>query len=356
MRIGIWVAAAAVLLAGAPVAFAHEGSPNFLSQVNSVTPADGIAVEVLNRDDRLLLRNDSGRTVVIEGYSGEPYARIDADGTVSVNTDSEAYYLNEERDGNVDAPDSADSKGEPRWEEVSKTGRFEWHDHRMHWMSEEDPEQVEDKSARSEVFDWKVPLEVDGRPGVIAGTLFWTPTSSSSLPLPAIFAFAALVIVLAVAVAIKRRRRAPPRSRGDQSARRRARGLVLLPQAASAHALLEATTPERGARLDAAPGQVTLRFSNMEMLLSRLQLVAYCYFLTGSDGDDKLRGQRGNDKLTGGSGRDLIEAGGGKDNVRARDGERDRINCGSGRDKVTADRLDKIAKNCERVTRRGGGS
>jgi copper transport protein len=37
--------------------------------------------------------------------------------------------------------------------------------------------------------------------------------------------------------------------------------LVLLPQAASAHALLEATTPERGARLDAAPGQVTLRFS-----------------------------------------------------------------------------------------------
>ena len=209
MRIGIWVAAAAVLLAGAPVAIAHEGSPNFLSQVNSITPADGISVEVLNRDDRLQLRNDSGRTVVIEGYSGEPYARIDADGTVSVNTDSEAYYLNEERDGNVDAPDSADSKGEPRWEEVSKTGRFEWHDHRMHWMSEEDPEQVEDKGVRSKVFDWKVPLEVDGRPGVIAGTLFWTPTSSSSLPLPAIFAFAALVIVLAVAVAIKRRRRAP---------------------------------------------------------------------------------------------------------------------------------------------------
>jgi copper transport protein len=37
--------------------------------------------------------------------------------------------------------------------------------------------------------------------------------------------------------------------------------LALLPQAASAHALLNATTPERGARLDAAPEQVTLRFS-----------------------------------------------------------------------------------------------
>lgn len=37
--------------------------------------------------------------------------------------------------------------------------------------------------------------------------------------------------------------------------------LALLPAAASAHALLNATTPERGARLGAAPEQVTLRFS-----------------------------------------------------------------------------------------------
>jgi len=209
MRIVTWIAAAAVLLAGAPVALAHEGSPNFLSQVNSVTPADdGIAVDVLNRDDRLLLRNTSGETVVIEGYSGEPYARIDGDGTVSVNTDSEAYYINEERDGKVDAPESADSKGEPRWQEVSKTGRFEWHDHRMHWMSESGPEQVTDKDVRTKVFDWKVPIDVDGRPGAITGTLFWTPVPSSGLPLPAIFAFAALVIVLCIAVVIVRRRRA----------------------------------------------------------------------------------------------------------------------------------------------------
>jgi hypothetical protein len=208
MRTAPWVAAAAVLLAGAPVALAHEGSPNFLSEVNRVSP-DGLSVEVLNRDDRLLLINDSDETVVVLGYSREPYARIDADGTVAVNTDSEAYYINQERDGNVATPESADSEGPPRWEEVSRTGRFEWHDHRMHWMSEEDPEQVEDKSVRSKVFDWEVPLMVDGRPGVIAGTLFWTPTPDSDLPLPAVFGFGALVIALCVAVVIKRRRRAP---------------------------------------------------------------------------------------------------------------------------------------------------
>jgi hypothetical protein len=209
MRITTWVAAAAALLVCAPAALAHEGSPNFLSQINDVTPADpGITVEVLNRDDRLLLHNTSGKDVVIEGYSGEPYARIDADGTVSVNKDSEAYYINEERDGNVDAPESADSKGDPVWEQVSKTGRFEWHDHRMHWMSEADPEEVEDRDVRTKVFDWKVPMQVDGQPGTIAGTLFWTPVASSGPPLLPIIVAVAVLIPLFVAIIVVRRRRA----------------------------------------------------------------------------------------------------------------------------------------------------
>ena len=209
MRILAYAAAAAALLLGATPAFAHQGSPNFLSQVDSITPrTDGVTVTVLNRDDRLLLQNTSGEDVVVEGYSDEPYARIDADGGVYVNKDSEAYYINEERDGKVDVPAQADSKGEPRWEQVSRSGRFEWHDHRMHWMSEGDPEQVTDKDVRTKVFDWKVPITVGGREGAIAGTLFWTPLPSSGLPLGAILAFAALVIVLCIVVVIVRRRRA----------------------------------------------------------------------------------------------------------------------------------------------------
>jgi hypothetical protein len=209
VRLRTALATAGALLVSAPAATAHQGSPNFLSEVNRVTPAvDGVAVEVLNRDDRLLLHNNSGETVVIEGYSGEPYARIDADGTVSVNTDSEAYYINQERDGKVETPESADSEGEPRWKQVSKTGRFEWHDHRMHWMSESDPDQVKDKDVRTKVFDWEVPIDVNGRPGAINGTLFWIPVPSSDLPLAAIFAFAAVVIVLSIAVVVVRRRRA----------------------------------------------------------------------------------------------------------------------------------------------------
>ena len=213
MRILTPVAAAVVLLAVAPAALAHQGSPNFLSLINQVTPAaDGVSVSVLNRDDRLLLNNTSGKTVLVEGYSGEPYARIDANGVVSVNTDSEAYYINEERDGKVETPPGADSKGEPRWKEISRTGRFEWHDHRMHWMSEGDPEAVKDKDVRTKIYDWNVPLEVDGRRGAIAGTLFWTPVPASGLPLGAILAFAAFAIALCVVVIVVRRRRAAPES------------------------------------------------------------------------------------------------------------------------------------------------
>jgi hypothetical protein len=208
MRILTLVAAAAALLAGAPVALAHEGSPNFLSQINEVTPAgDGIEVQVLNRDDRLLLINSGSSTVLVEGYEGEPYARIEPDGTVSVNTDSRAYYLNEERDGKVAVPEAVDSKGEPRWEQVGRNGRFEWHDHRMHWMSEDDPEMVEDKDVRTKVYDWKVPIAVDGREGAIAGTLFWTPVPSDGVSLPLLIGLGVLVVASGAAAVVVLRRR-----------------------------------------------------------------------------------------------------------------------------------------------------
>ncbi len=214
----ICLAAAALALALAAPALAHEGNPNFLSEITRITPqTQGVTVDVLNRDDRMLLHNTSGKDVVILGYDEEPYARVLADGTVEVNTDSEAYYLNDDRFADVKVPAGVDGKGDPEWKEVSETGRFEWHDHRFHWMAEGTPPQVKDESVRTKVFDWSVPIEVGGERGAIAGTLFWTPLPAGGVPLGAIIAGAAIVIALCIAVAVVRYRRRSAAERPQQA-------------------------------------------------------------------------------------------------------------------------------------------
>ncbi len=58
------------------------------------------------------------------------------------------------------------------------------------------------------------------------------------------------------------------------------------------------------------------------------------------------------DAAAGAHDRDVVVGGDGNDVIRARDGSRDTISCGRGNDRVYADRLDKVADDCESVTRR----
>ena len=74
--------------------------------------------------------------------------------------------------------------------------------------------------------------------------------------------------------------------------------------------------------------------------------------LFGRGGADRLFGGLGNDRLVGGPGADTLEGGPGRDTVEARDGTRDVVRCGPGRDWVVADRVDWIARDCETVRRR----
>jgi hypothetical protein len=183
------------LLLPAASASAHQGNPNFRSDVRGMSPAtDGVTIDVLNRDDRLLLTNRSGKTIEIQGYEGEPYARVLPDGTVQVNRNSPATYLNEERDGDVPVPPTA-RKGAPVvWQTQNKTGKFEWHDHRFHWMGSGTPPAVKDTSKTTKVNDWSIPIMVDGTAGAITGTLWWTPQQDSGPPVAAIIGLVALAL------------------------------------------------------------------------------------------------------------------------------------------------------------------
>jgi hypothetical protein len=210
MRTLAAVVAAAGLLVAAPVALAHQGNPHFRSTISRIAPpVKGVSISVLNYDDRLLLQNSSGRPVVVEDYAGKPYVRILADRTVEVNTNSAAYYLNDDRYANATVPKGLGSQ--PKWKLEDRTGRFEWHDHRIHWMATTLPPQVKNQNQRTHIFDWRVPISVGGQSGAVTGSLTWVPLNTGgSVPMGAIWALAAVLIVLSVLAVIVRRRRLAP--------------------------------------------------------------------------------------------------------------------------------------------------
>ena len=79
--------------------------------------------------------------------------------------------------------------------------------------------------------------------------------------------------------------------------------------------------------------------------------------LNGGPGDDRLAGGPRDDVLVGGAGGDVLDGGGGKDTIRARDGVRDVVDCGTNTaanperpDVAYVDRLDSVS-GCERVHR-----
>jgi hypothetical protein len=209
------LAAASLTLAVlASPASAHKGNPNFRSYVNELTPrVPGVTLQVLNGDDRLELINRSNRTITVEGYNDEPYAQVLADGTVRVNQSSPATYLNTDRLGQAPIPPSADANAVPEWRTIDRTRRFEWHDHRIHWMAKGTPPQVKDKGKRTKVFDWAVPVKVGSQTGAIRGTLFWQPQPGGA-PTGAIAGFVVLLVLSGAVVVVVRRRRGTGGGRG----------------------------------------------------------------------------------------------------------------------------------------------
>lgn len=209
-----WAALAATttllcLLAASP-ALGHEGNPDYRSEIESVRPSvPGVGFEVQNYDADIELVVRAGHEVVIYGYEGEPFARVLRDGTVQKNERSPATYLNTDRYAEAQVPASADAKAAPEWKTVDDSGTLRWHDHRMHYMAKGTPPQVTDESKRTKVFDYEIPLRIDGREGAVDGTLFWVgPADTAKAPF--LIAGAAIVLVGGAVVLIARRRRGSP--------------------------------------------------------------------------------------------------------------------------------------------------
>jgi hypothetical protein len=165
-------------------------------------PAGGplpIEVEVLGGDAFLVVRADPGTAVEVPGYQGEPYVRIDADGTVHVNERSEARWVNDERYGipGAELPPIVDNEAPPSWVQAGDGGEYAWHDHRIHYMSPSLPQQVDpDAGTPQPVWDWTVPLIVDGRQVELTGSLTWLPGPSPALPIGLTLVLAAVTVAV----------------------------------------------------------------------------------------------------------------------------------------------------------------
>ncbi len=71
--------------------------------------------------------------------------------------------------------------------------------------------------------------------------------------------------------------------------------------------------------------------------------------LWGQGGDDRIEGGLRRDRISGDEGRDTIRAGEGNDSIFVRDGQKDRVDCGTDADEVTVDSLDVVSASCETV-------
>jgi hypothetical protein len=159
------VALAAVVVvappAGADSLTGAEPS-NYQTRVLGVRPAlEGVSVEVVDTGTRLRLHNRSDREVVVLGYAGEPWLRVQPGQSAT------------------------------------------WHDHRAHWEAQEPPAQVRRSpgSAQVAVPEWTVKLRTGRRLVDVVGEVRWVPGPS---PLP--WLAGAAVLAMAVVAAGRGRR------------------------------------------------------------------------------------------------------------------------------------------------------
>lgn len=205
-----------LVLAGVAAAHGGGAARGFSSAVTAVRPAvAGLAVRVLEGDDQIEL-TVRGHDVVIFGYEGEPYLWL-SDTGVRRNERSPATYLNQTRYGDVGRPAAAPDRP-PVWRKVADAGRpYGWHDHRIHWMSRNDPPVVvADRDSPHRIFDWAIPGTIDGKPLAIEGRLDYEPLPGRHFPSVLLVPLGALFVAAAIVPLWRRRQDAAERATSNK--------------------------------------------------------------------------------------------------------------------------------------------
>ena len=204
MRRTLLVVASALAWVGlsAGPASAHsvsgQSATNLQTHLKSVAPAvPGLTIKVVESGSRLEVANKSGKEVVVLGYKAEPYLRIGPEG-VFRNRLSPATYINQTRVGKEPTEAARNAKvGDTDWEKISSEPLARWHDHRIHWMSPNDPPEARADPGKRHVInaEWVVPIKSGAETISVKGDLVWEP-GPSALP------WYLLIVMLVAAVVL----------------------------------------------------------------------------------------------------------------------------------------------------------
>ena len=167
---------------------------NYETVLQSVTPrVPGLRVRVVDLGTNVELTNGGSTDVVVLGYDREPYLRIGPRG-VFENERSPAIYLNRSNTITGAPRNRADAKAAPEWKRVSTGTTARWHDHRAHFMGQDDPPEVARHPGTRRVVDnFEIPMRA-GRESVVArGQIVYVPPPS---PWPWVIGALALATVV----------------------------------------------------------------------------------------------------------------------------------------------------------------
>lgn len=151
---------------------------NYRSRIVGAPDLPGVRWRVWGGDELLSVTNTGATEVVVLDYEKDPYLRVGPDG-VFENRDSEAVWLNRDRFAMTPVPPAVGSGARPRWARVSDGAGWQWHDHRVHWMSPRPPAPVlAEPGSTVTITRWRVPFDYGGRRMAVRGTLEWVPGPS----------------------------------------------------------------------------------------------------------------------------------------------------------------------------------
>jgi hypothetical protein len=186
-------------------------SAYYRAEITAITPTvPGVSARVDPRGEWLEVTDSGPATVIVYGYSDEPYLRLTPT-SAEENMLSPATYLNQALFADIPQESSAATQS-PIWHPIAATGTARWHDHRIHWMGQSRPPEVAaDPGHPHVVGEWQVRARSGDTPFEIHGNLRWIgKVAGPSTVLWIVIALANLPLVIAAFVrpALRRRRAA----------------------------------------------------------------------------------------------------------------------------------------------------